>query len=613
VLKEFGFTKEHGLTFGWWHLNRGDLQWRACASTTSPKSTVSVWRMRNGERSVNLSTAHYKDADALRTRLNVDAVMNPVAEAQEDDAADPLAYAKGTLDPETVLREFGFTQAVNGHHWWERKGTLGLLMVCWEPDRVPPIILCKYKNEGGLSAYTGGEYMADATALRRSLLNNLHLTEAQELIHLLLDSDPDALDPRVELDRLAPARCPYCNSLNVEGPDKLSGYYDCLGCNSWFTQKMVDWETHARSQMQQEGLDDFDPSAEAKRLTTYTCPDCGSTNTSTPDGEGLCDCGACGVFFNPKHPDTIRSIKDRVAKRKLKEGVEGVDDPEAYVHDLPSRQAYLKQRVDNRTCTKPQAVEYACLCAEGVLHLFEQDHPQDDRPRKAIEAARRWLAEPTEANRQAADAAADAASAAAAYFAASADYASAAYFAAAASADAASAAAFAANATATYAAANAYDAANAAATYAEKAGGAALPESLDDEIKDLRAYAMQHGLPPRICTSYTKVTPESAADGDYSEQGWEDEDGETFVLDEFDREEGYTVADLAVKWLRDKGAWETSSSSFYPGGWYSTSGEDTDFRTGETTQYNFHLSGFTPEQEKEVWDKFHEDTGRPGR
>jgi len=66
----------------------------------------------------------------------------------------------------------------------------------------------------------------------------------------------------------------------------------------------------------------------------------------------------------------------------------------------------LKQRVDGVTCTHAQAVEYACLCAEGVLHIFEQDYPQDQRPRQAIEVARRWLAEPTEANRlHAADAA----------------------------------------------------------------------------------------------------------------------------------------------------------------------------------------------------------------
>jgi len=104
-------------------------------------------------------------------------------------------------------------------------------------------------------------------------------------------------------------------------------------------------------------------------------------------------------------PAELEALKESVEhlRGKLKEGV---DDPEAYIADLPPRQAYLKAFVDGGTCTHAQAVEYACLCAEGVLHIFEQDYPQDQRPRQAIEVARRWLAEPTEANRlHAADAA----------------------------------------------------------------------------------------------------------------------------------------------------------------------------------------------------------------
>jgi hypothetical protein len=34
---------------------------------------------------------------------------------------------------------------------------------------------------------------------------------------------------------------------------------------------------------------------------------------------------------------------------------------------------------------------WAAECAEHVLSLFEQDHSGDDRPRKAIEAARCWV------------------------------------------------------------------------------------------------------------------------------------------------------------------------------------------------------------------------------
>src|SRR5580692_9614616 len=34
---------------------------------------------------------------------------------------------------------------------------------------------------------------------------------------------------------------------------------------------------------------------------------------------------------------------------------------------------------------------WAADCAEQVLPFFEQKHPQDNRPRKAIEAARAWV------------------------------------------------------------------------------------------------------------------------------------------------------------------------------------------------------------------------------
>jgi hypothetical protein len=70
----------------------------------------------------------------------------------------------------------------------------------------------------------------------------------------------------------------------------------------------------------------------------------------------------------------------------------------------------------SKTFTKPQAVEYAIFAAEQVIGIFEKKYPNDKRPRKAIEAAKTWLKEPTEANRQAA-----ANTAAAAYAAAYAD------------------------------------------------------------------------------------------------------------------------------------------------------------------------------------------------
>ena len=106
--------------------------------------------------------------------------------------------------------------------------------------------------------------------------------------------------------------------------------------------------------------------------------------------------------------------------------------------------------------TKLDSVAMAIYAAELVIGEHEKKYPDDKRPRQAIEAAKKWLKDPTEENRQAAAAyaayaAAYAASIAyaaydAAHYAASAAYDAAYYAASAASAayDAASAAAYAA-------------------------------------------------------------------------------------------------------------------------------------------------------------------------
>ena len=58
---------------------------------------------------------------------------------------------------------------------------------------------------------------------------------------------------------------------------------------------------------------------------------------------------------------------------------------------------------------------FACDCAERVLGVFEGDHPDDMRPRAAIEAARAWVLDPSAINKKAAEAARAAAYAAASH------------------------------------------------------------------------------------------------------------------------------------------------------------------------------------------------------
>ena len=124
--------------------------------------------------------------------------------------------------------------------------------------------------------------------------------------------------------------------------------------------------------------------------------------------------------------------------------------------------------------TKEQSVMIAVFSAECVIDIFENKHPDDKRPRKAIDAAKEWIKNPCPKTKSDAAYAAYAANAAANAAYAAADAANAA-------ADAANAAAYAA-----YAAADAADAAYAAVYAADAADAAAYAAAY---AVDAAAYA----------------------------------------------------------------------------------------------------------------------------
>ena len=84
-----------------------------------------------------------------------------------------------------------------------------------------------------------------------------------------------------------------------------------------------------------------------------------------------------------------------------------------------------------RFLDRKQKIQYAVFAAEQVIDIFEKKYPNDKRPRKAIEAAKKCLGNDTKEDRASAYAAAYAAYAyaasAAAYAAYAAAYAAAAY------------------------------------------------------------------------------------------------------------------------------------------------------------------------------------------
>jgi hypothetical protein len=157
-------------------------------------------------------------------------------------------------------------------------------------------------------------------------------------------------------------------------------------------------------------------------------------------------------------PDALHNVRGNGLARTEVRGAAHLDD-----ESHPDKRCHAEMRLTAvYRWTKRDSVALAVFAAELVLHVFEDRYPGDDRPRKAIAAAKAYLAG------QLAGGGADA-YAAAAYAADAAD----AYAAAAAAADAADAAAYAYAADAYAAAADAAAADAAAADAAADAAAAA--------------------------------------------------------------------------------------------------------------------------------------------
>ncbi len=103
-----------------------------------------------------------------------------------------------------------------------------------------------------------------------------------------------------------------------------------------------------------------------------------------------------------------------------------------------------------------------------------------------------------------------------------------------------------------------------------------------------------------ISVNYSRVTPESAEEGEPSETGHLET--VPITLDEYDREEGLTEADLVVKVLKNEGAMYPSSTAFHRGVWYTTESQVIDYGTGEEEERSFHLKGFSQVEERDVFN-----------
>ena len=162
-----------------------------------------------------------------------------------------------------------------------------------------------------------------------------------------------------------------------------------------------------------------------------------------------------------KEKDACQSGVDWFLKQDKTDSIEVLK--ELIRQDILEDAGWLIVRVMNYK----QYVSYAVFAAEQVIDIFENKHPDDKRPREAIEAAKACVDDPSDENKEIARKVAYAASDTAYYAAYYAAYAATAYASAAYASTVSTAANAAAN-DAANASANAYANANASTAYAKK-------------------------------------------------------------------------------------------------------------------------------------------------
>lgn len=343
--------------------------------------------------------------------------------------------------------------------------------------------------------------------------------------------------------------------------------------------------------------DDFDLEREVKRLTTYTCPECGSKNTSQPDVEKLVDCHDCGVWFNPF------ASENKEVRCKWCGGVgeytpgEDAEDPMNCPDCRGTGVATLyggrKKRLwrSSRGRTQEALVDPE---GEDELKRFAIDKglPRGSfknekrlrtlRNLRAIRAD--WLLcdDPTSAKylkseripfmvwnpiwRGAGLVAVEAYN---------------------------------------NSAGTSYRHVTTVYVPISRLISADIQEAADpDTPEEIKKYAIDKGAPRRVKISYAIITPESAAAGDFAEHGWENEEGVPIELADYELEEDKTYAMACARYLYDQGAMEPSSSTFHPGVWYTQ--RTTNYPSGEEREQNYHLDGFTEKEEEEVFNLLRE-------
>jgi len=487
-----------------------------------------------------------------------------LVENETDDSLDPMAYAHRTLDPAKVLAELGFKHGgtdTNDLDFWIKKLDERIILSVLVDNQTGlvsyrKVRLTNPKKPEGTFQVMDSAFEIPVHELRKLMAQK---TEAQEVIHRLLDNDPDAFDPRADLERLVPHKCPECGSSNISDEADDEGLLDCFNCGIWFnplhpnnapgvpgnfpdpnTVQIIDYPIDAQGnrrppgwQPQQENTEDPDDPIEFMRSLP-----------PHPEAAGMIQSNKNAAYWTYSFV-TWEGSNSKLAvshsRQKHEDGTPWPFGTYTISLDVGTRIGIVTPPWNIEAGIPFLALELRVREAvDQFIQAVRSKRPTGD----AVEAL--WERLFTQFKQQ--------------------------------------------------------------------------QESLEDKIQD---YALRHGeaedpddpiafirsLPqpqPRIAISYSQTTPESAAQGDSSANGWVNEEGVEMTPDAFDYEEGISTVDLAVKFLDREGASQASSSAFYPGVWYSTDYSTIDYRTGTDEERCFHLKDFSDEEQRQIWNKLHQ-------
>lgn len=304
---------------------------------------------------------------------------------KENDADDPMSYALDTLDPETFLRQFGFSKTPAGY--WRKVANGYDHHVTLEDGKIYYSIF----NEGSAHPFSAGRVNNVAELRRRVQLESLDdEVDVESYVQ-------KSLDPAASLKELG-----FTNRGTSEDGSKTfwlrrlgRGFWQSVFVNNTtgevvyrkvkthgrgllnteFTvhdhvtnasmndvrRKVLKWKHEDAQEVVARLLDStadnpdaFEPNAVPELMAPHRCPACRSHNVSGDIAEGMVDCYNCGTAFSAD---------------RIQEDTTDPDDAADFINRLPLVQPRITvsfSRTTPESSAQGDASEHGWIDEEGV-------------------------------------------------------------------------------------------------------------------------------------------------------------------------------------------------------------------------------------------------------